>query len=54
MVRIKRTPKRTALPNLKFRRKYIIKQRLETPKTVKFGNKQFTVRFKRISKKTVL
>ena len=44
MVRVKRTSKR---------RKYIIKQRLDTPKTVKFGNKQFTVRFKRISKRAL-
>ena len=48
MVRIKRTLKRRTL-----RKKYIIKQRLQTPKTVKFGNKQFTVRFKRISKRSL-
>ena len=50
MVRIKSTPKRS-LPRLKFRRKYVIKARLENPKVVKFGNKQFTVRYKRIFKK---
>ena len=35
----------------KYIRKIIIKKRLPTPKTVKFGNKQFVVRYKRISKK---
>ena len=49
MARTKTTPRRI-LPKLKFRR-YIIKQKLENPKVVKFGNKQFTVRYKRISKK---
>ena len=49
MVRTKTTPR--ALPHLKFRRKYIIKAKLDNPKVVKFGNKQFTVRYKRISKK---
>ena len=34
-------------------RRYIIKQKLETPKVVKFGNKQFTVRYKQISKKSL-
>ena len=49
MARTKTTPRRI-LPYLKLRR-YIIKQRLENPKVVKFDNKQFTVRYKRISKK---
>ena len=51
MARTKTTP-RKILPKLKFRR-YIIKQKLETPKVVKFGNKQFTVRYKRISKRSL-
>ena len=50
MVRVKTTPRKTiALP--KYKRRYILKERLNTPKTVKFGNKQFVVRYKRISKK---
>ena len=35
----------------KYKRKIIIKERLQTPKTVKFGNKRFVVRYKQISKK---
>ena len=35
----------------KYIRKVIIKKRLPTPKTVRFGNKPFVVRYKRISKK---
>ena len=50
MARTKTTPRRI-LPNLKFRRRYVIEQKLENPKVVKFGNKQFTVRYKWISKK---
>ena len=47
MVRIKQaTPRRFIR-----KRKYIIKAKLDAPKVVKFGNKQFTVRYKRISKK---
>ena len=53
MVRVKTTPKRSSV-NYKFRSRYILKERLENPKTVKFGNKQFVVRYKRISKKTKL
>ena len=49
MARTKTTP-RTIVPRFRGGR-YIIKQKLETPKGVKFGNKQFTVRYKRISKK---
>ena len=53
MVRVKTTPKKTVvLP--RYKRKYILKERLDMPKTVKFGNKQFVVRYKRISKKTKL
>ena len=49
MARTKTTPKRILRPLR--RRRFIIKQKLENPKVVKFGNKQFTVRYKRISKK---
>ena len=35
----------------KYIRKIIIKKRLQKPKTVRFGNKRFVVRYKRISKK---
>ena len=49
MARTKTTPRRI-VPRFK-RKRYIIKQKLENPKVVKFGNKQFTVRYKRISKK---
>ena len=47
MARTKTTPRRIVFGG----RRYIIKQKLENPKVVKFGNKQFTVRYKRISKK---
>ena len=49
MARTKTTPRRIVFRG----RKYIIKQKLETPKVVKFGNKQFTVRYKRISKRSL-
>ena len=49
MARTKTTPRRI-VPRLRGRR-FIIKQKLENPKVVKFGNKQFTVRYKRIPKK---
>ena len=49
MARTKTTPRRI-VPRVRGRRN-IIKQKLGTPKVVKFGNKQFTVRYKRISKK---
>ena len=49
MARTKTTPRRI-VPRFRGRR-YIIKQKLENPKVVKFGNKQFTFRYKRISKK---
>ena len=48
MARTKTTP-RKILPRLRGRR-FIIKQKFENPKVVKFGNKQFTVRYKGISK----
>ena len=49
MARIKAMPRRI-IPR-RHNRKYIIKAKLDTPKVVRFGNKQFTVRYKRISKK---
>ena len=50
MARTKTTPRRIrSRPSLL--KRLIIKQRLENPKVVKFGNKQFTVRYKRISKR---
>ena len=49
MARTKTTPRRK-IPHLN-RRGYIIKERLKNPKVVKFGNKQFTVRYRRISKR---
>ena len=48
MARTKTTPRRIRSRLLK---KFIIKQRLENPKVVKFGNKQFTVRYRRISRR---
>ena len=50
MARTKTTPRRIVFRG----RRYIIKQKLETPKVVKFGNKQFTVRYKRIFQKITL
>ena len=49
MARTKTTPRRK-IPHLN-RRGYIIKERLQNPKVVKFGNKKFTVRYRRISKR---
>ena len=49
MARTETTPRRIVFRG----RRYIIKQKLETPKVVKFGNKQFTVRYKRISKRSL-
>ena len=53
MVRTKTTPRRITRSASKFlkRKKYIIKIRLENPKVVKFGGKQFTVRYKRVGKR---
>ena len=39
---------RRILPHTK---RFIIKEKLQTPKVVKFGNKVFTVRYKRISRR---
>ena len=30
------------------RKTYVLKKRLESPKTVRFGNTQFTVRYERV------
>ena len=49
MARTKTTPRRIVFRG----KKYIIKQKLATPKVVKFGNKQFTVRYKWISKRSL-
>ena len=46
-----KTPPRRIRSRLSLLKRLIIKQRLENPKVVKFGNKQFTVRYKRISKR---
>ena len=55
MVRTKSTPRRSR--RLWARRinpkgkKFIVKERLETPKTVSFRGKMFIVRYKRVAKK---
>ena len=53
MVRIKSTPRRSRRlwGKYKKRQKFIIKERLETPKSISFRGKIFTVRYKRVSKK---
>ena len=55
MVRIKATPRRNRrlwVRNQK-RKKFIIKERLEKPKTVAFNGKLFVVRYKRVGKKKI-
>ena len=55
MVRIKATPRRSRrlwVRNHK-RKKFIIKERLEKPKTVAFNGKLFVVRYRRVGKKKV-
>ena len=49
MARTKTTPRRK-IPRLS-KRGFIIKQKLENPKVVKFGNTQFTVRYKRFGRR---
>ena len=49
MARTKTRPPR----NKRGRKTYILKRRLETPKSVKFGNTQFTVRYERIGTKNL-
>ena len=56
MVRIKTTPRKSRrlwAKNNKKRKKFIIKERLEKPKTVSFNGKLFVVRYKRIGKKQI-
>ena len=48
MARTKTTPRKRGKNSKKI---YIIKQRLANPKSVRFGNIELTVRYKRISKK---
>ena len=43
-------PRRRGKNNKKI---YIIKQRLANPKSVRFGNTEFTVRYERIGKKHI-
>ena len=55
MVRIKATPRRSRrlwVRNQK-RKKLIIKERLEKPKTVAFNGKLFVVRYRRVGKKKI-
>ena len=55
MVRIKSTPRRSRrlwVRNKK-RPKFIVKERLENPKSVAFNGKLFTVRYKRVGKKKI-
>ena len=55
MVRIKATPRRSRrlwVRNKK-RPKFIVKERLENPKSVAFNGKLFTVRYKRVGKKKI-
>ena len=55
MVRIKATPRRSRrlwVRNKK-RQKFIVKERLENPKSVAFNGKLFTVRYKRVGKKKI-
>ena len=49
MARTKTTPQR----NKSGRKTCILERRLATPKSVKFGNTQFTVRYERIGKKNL-
>ena len=49
MARTKITPRR----NKSGRKTYLLKRRLATPKSVKFGNTQFTVRYERIGTKNL-
>ena len=43
------TPKVISTPRRgRARKTYVWKKRLESPKTVRFGNKQFTVRYERV------
>ena len=56
MVRIKATPRRSRrlwARNNQKRKKFIIKERLEKPKTVAFNGKLFVVRNKRVGKKKI-
>ena len=46
---MKTTPRR----NESGRKTYILKRRVATPKLVKFGNTQFTVRYERIGTKNL-
>ena len=48
MARTKTTPRRRSKNGKKI---YIIKRRLPNPKSVTFGNTEFTVRYERIGKK---
>ena len=41
--RVISTPRRRRV-----RKTYVLKKRLESPKTVRFGNMQFTVRYERV------
>ena len=50
MARTKTTPRRI-LPRIT--KRFIIKEKLQTPKVVKFGNKTFTVRYKRVGRRRV-
>ena len=49
MARTKTTPQR----NKSGRKTYILERRLATPKSVKFGNTQFTIRYERIGTKNL-
>ena len=49
MARTKTTPQR----NKSGSKTYILKRRLTTPKSIKFGNTQFTVRYERIGTKNL-
>ena len=48
MSRTKTKPRR-----VKGKKTYILKRKLQTPKVVRFGNTQFTVRYERIGVKTI-
>ena len=44
-------PAKTTPRKIKGKKTYILKRKLQTPKVVRFGKKQFTVRYERIGVK---
>ena len=44
---------KTTLRRVKVKKTYILKRKLQTPKVVRFGNTQFTVKYERIGVKKI-